>query len=78
MVSKVCLCNESSEQIFSVEEAARRLRGLGLKVCGIEPLSMPYQVDYPFSAGARSSDSSMILEVRGTYRDLLRLGKEVA
>jgi hypothetical protein len=68
-----------SEHVFSVEEAARRLKGLGLKVTETEQaLGIPFDVDFPFRAGARSSDSSMILEVRGTYCDLLKLAREVA
>jgi hypothetical protein len=76
MPSKVKIVN-GSEHVLEVEEAARRLKGLGLKVSRIETLSVPFEIGYPFHAGARSSDSAMILEVRGKYCDLLKLAGEV-
>jgi hypothetical protein len=67
-----------SERVFSVEEAARRLRGLGLRVgCTQEALGIPFEIEFPFCVGAASPDRSMVLEVRGGYNDLLALQRAV-
>jgi len=64
------------ETVMCVDEAAQRLKGLGLKFTGINAvLSMPYEVAFPFEAGARSADDSMILGVKGTYPALRQLEK---
>ena len=75
---KVKIINES-EHILTVEDAARRLIGLGLKVGRTgEALSIPYEVDYPFITAAYSPvDDNMSLELRGTYKALLILQREV-
>jgi hypothetical protein len=68
-----------SEHILTVEDAARRLIGLGLKVGKTgEALSIPYDIDYPFIAAAYSPvDDDMSLELRGTYKVLLALQRAV-
>ncbi len=67
-----------SEHVFSVDEAARRLRGLGLRVGRTEEaLSIPYEVDFPFVAGASDSRREIVIEVRGTYAAISALQKAV-
>lgn len=62
------------EMVMGVDEAAQRLTGLGLRFAGIEDvLGIPYEIEYPFSAGVRSSDDSVVLAVKGTYQALLAL-----
>lgn len=59
---------------MGVEEAARRLTGLGLRFAGVEiVLQPPYEIEFPFSAGVRSPDDSVVLAVKGTYPALLAL-----
>lgn len=66
------------EKVLSVDDAAERLTGLGLRFAGINTaLQPPFDVDYPFSAGARSADDSMVIEVRGGYNMLLALEREM-
>lgn len=61
-------------KVFSVEDAAERLTGLGLRFAGIDPvLGVPYEIAFPFSAGVRSPDRSVVLAVKGTYQALLAL-----
>jgi hypothetical protein len=65
-----------STYIFSVEEAARRLGGLGLKVGALpEALSIPYEVEFPFVVRAGSDDYEV--EVRGSYNAILALQRMV-
>ena len=66
-----------SEHIFSVSEAARRLRGLGMKVSRMETLATPYEVDFPFVAGAADREKEMCVEIRGTYAAISALQKMV-
>ena len=76
--NKVKIINRS-EHILTVEDAARRLIGLGLKVGRTgEALSIPYEIDYPFVTAVYSPiDDQMSLELRGTYRTLLELQRAV-
>lgn len=65
-----------SEHVFSVEEAARRLAGLGLRVGQFpEALSVPYEIDFPFAVGA--SDGDLCLEIRGSYKAISALQRMV-
>ena len=65
-----------STHIFSVEEAARRLGGLGLRVGDLpEALSIPYEIDFPFAVRAGNSDYEV--EVRGSYNAILALQRMV-
>lgn len=65
-----------STHIFSVEEAARRLGGLGLKVGQLpEALSIPYETDFPFAVRAGNSDYEV--EVKGSYNAILALQRMV-
>ena len=62
------------DKVLSVEDAAERLTGLGLRFAGIDPvLGVPYEIEFPFSAGVRSPDDSVVLAVAGTYPELLAL-----
>ena len=76
--NKVKIVNRS-EHILTVEDAARRLIGLGLKVGRTgEALSIPYEIDYPFVTAAYSPvDYNLSLELRGTYKALLVLQRAV-
>ncbi len=66
------------EHVFSVEEAARRLLGLGLRVSRIEDaLGVPYEIDFPFVAGASDSRREIVVEIRGTYAAISALQKKV-
>ena len=61
-------------KVLSVADAAERLTGLGLRFAGIDPvLGVPYEIEFPFSAGVRSPDDSVVLAVAGTYPELLAL-----
>jgi len=65
-----------STQIFSVEEAARRLGGLEMRVGDLpEALSIPYETDFPFAVWAGNSDYEV--EVRGSYNAILALQRMV-
>jgi hypothetical protein len=65
-----------SEHVFSIEEAARRLGGLGMRVGQLpEALSIPYEVEFPFSVGAGNSD--YVVEVKGSYNAILALQRMV-
>jgi hypothetical protein len=67
-----------SERILPIEDAARRLRGLELRVSATEEaLGFPFDVNFPHAAGAASQDRSMILEIRGGYCDLMELQRMV-
>ncbi len=67
-----------SEHILPVAEAARRLQGLGLRVSATEEaLAVPYEIAFPFRAGAASPDRSIVLEVRGGYKELMALQRSV-
>jgi hypothetical protein len=56
------------EHVMCVEEAARRLAGLGLRVGDMpEALAVPYEIDFPFAVGAADSRRENIIEVRGTH-----------
>lgn len=67
-----------NEHILPVAEAARRLQGLGLRISETEEaLVEPFEIEFPFRAGASSPDRSMILEVRGGYQELMALQREV-
>ena len=62
------------DKVLSVEDAAERLTGLGLRFAGIDPvLGVPYEIEFPFAAGVRSPDDSVVLAVAGTYPELLAL-----
>jgi hypothetical protein len=51
---------------FPVEEAARRLVGMGLRIGEFpESLQPPFEIDFPFAVGA--SDGDMVVEVRGSH-----------
>ncbi len=66
MQDKVKIVNGRTH-IMSVEEAARRLSGLGLCVTEREEaLGFPFDINFPFACGARSPDDSMIIAVYGT------------
>lgn len=75
-VAKVKIIN-GSEHVFSVDEAARRLKGLGMKVSEMETLAMPYEIDFPFVAGAADREKEMCVEIRGTYAAISELQKRV-
>jgi|GEM_PF-2512573 len=66
-----------SEHVFSVSEAARRLKGLGMKVSRMETLAAPYEIDFPFVAGAADREKEMCVEIRGTYAAISELQKRV-
>ena len=73
--AKIKIINGST-QIFSVEEAARRLGGLGMRVGNMpEALSIPYEVEFPFAVRAGSDDYEV--EVRGAYNAILALQRMV-
>ena len=66
------------DKVLSVEDAAERLTGLGLRFAGIDPvLGVPYEIAFPFSAGVRSPDDSVVLAVAGTYPELLALERRM-
>ena len=66
------------KNVLSVADAAERLAGLGLRFAGIDPvLVCPYEIEFPFSAGVRSPDDSLVLEVKGTYPALLALERRM-
>lgn len=66
------------ETVMGVEEAARRLTGLGLRFAGIDSvLGVPYEIEFPFSAGIRSADDSVVLTVKGSYQALLALERRM-
>ena len=66
------------EKVLSVDDAAARLTGLGLRFAGIDPvLGVPYEIQFPFSAGVRSPDDSVVLEIKGTYPALLALERRM-
>jgi len=65
-----------SEHVFSIEEAARRLGGLGLKVGQLpEALSIPYEIEFPFAVRAGNRDYEV--EVKGSYNAILALQRMV-
>ena len=65
-----------SAHIFNVEEAARRLGGLGMRVGQLpEALSIPYEVEFPFAVRAGNRDYEV--EVRGSYNAILALQRMV-
>lgn len=66
-----------SEHVFSVDEAARRLKSLGMKVGRMETLAAPYEIEYPFVAGAADREKEMCVEIRGTYAAISALQKMV-
>ena len=75
MPGRVKIINEA-EHIFSVEDAASRLSGFGMKVGDFpEALSVPYEIEFPFSVGAGNRDFSV--EIRGSYRAILTLQRMV-
>lgn len=76
MPGRVKIINET-ERIFSVHDAARRLRGLGMTVSRMEALSVPYEIDFPFVAGAADREKEMCVEIRGTYAAISELQKMV-
>ena len=76
LVAKVKIIN-GSEHVFSVDEAARRIRGLGMKVSRMETLAAPYEIDFPFVAGAADREKEMCVEIRGTYAAISALQKAV-
>jgi CO dehydrogenase/acetyl-CoA synthase beta subunit len=54
-----------SELVLPVADAARHLKELGLRVSEMEEaLAVPYEIEFPFAAGAASKDRSLIIEVR--------------
>lgn len=66
------------EMVMGVDEAAQGLTGLGLRFAGIEHvLGIPYEIEFPFSAGVRSPDDSVVLVVKGTYPALLALERRM-
>ena len=65
-----------STHVFSVEEAARRLGGLGMVVGQLpEALSVPYEIDFPFAVRAGNDDYEV--EVLGSYNAILALQRMV-
>ena len=65
-------------RVLPIADAAHRLSELGLQFAGIDPvLGIPYEIDFPFSAGARSKDDQDVIEIRGTYPALLELEREM-
>ncbi len=72
MQGKVKVVN-GSEHVFTIEEAAEKFRAFGLKVGRIGVLAAPFEVDYPFVAGASDASREHIVEIRGGYCDLLAL-----
>ena len=73
---KVKIIN-GTERIFGIDEAARRLRGLGMKVSKMETLAAPYEIDFPFVAGAADREKEMCVEIRGTYAAISELQRRV-
>jgi hypothetical protein len=65
-----------STRILSIEEAAEKFRAFNLKVGRIETLTVPYELEFPFVAGASDASREHIVEVRGGYCDLLALQRE--
>ena len=61
------------EHIMSVEEAAQRLQEFGLRAQGIEDLRCPYEIEFPFSMGARDRMGDHIITIKGTYPALRAL-----
>lgn len=65
-------------QVFPTEEAARRLTGMGLRVGMMEEaLGIPYEIEYPFVAGAADREKEMCVEIRGTYAAISELQRMV-
>ncbi|MCK9571220.1 hypothetical protein M0R72_19885 [Candidatus Pacearchaeota archaeon] len=61
---------------FPVEEAARRLVGMGLRIGEFpEALQPPFEIEFPFAVGA--SDGDMDIEVRGSHAAISALQKKV-
>lgn len=74
---KLKIITDTTERVFSVDEAARRLKGLGMKVSRMETLAAPYEIEYPFVAGATDREKEMCVEVRGTYAAISELQRRV-
>ena len=67
-----------NDRVFPVDEAARRLAGMGLRVGRTEEaLGIPYQIDFPFVAGASDSRREIAVEIRGTYAAISALQQMV-
>jgi len=63
-------------RVFPVEEAARRLAGMGLRIGEFsEALQPPFEIDFPFIVGA--SDGDIDVEVRGSHAAIRALQKAV-
>lgn len=63
-------------RVFPVEEAARRLAGMGLRIGEFpEALQPPFEIMFPFAVGA--SDGDFCLEIRGSYLAICALQKAV-
>jgi hypothetical protein len=61
---------------FPVEEAARRLAGMGLRIGEFpEALQPPFEIDFPFVVAA--GDGDLCIEVRGSHAAIRALQKAV-
>ncbi len=61
---------------MKVEEAARRLTVLG-KFTGDPILGLPHDLEFPFAAGMKSPDDSIVLAVKDTDPALCELEKRM-
>jgi hypothetical protein len=65
-----------STRVLSIGEAVEKFRAFGLKVGRIETLAAPYEIEFPFVAGASDASREHIVEIRGGYCNLLALQRE--